>query len=320
MNATLKQLRAFVAVARHGGFSRAAPKLFVTQSAITTAVRELEASLGAPLFERTTRQVELTTLGQDFLPTAERLLQDCDAAWHDARGAATGQRGHVRIAAGLSMLTTFLPRVIIAFSERYPNIKIHLRDDNGDGINRRVEFNEVDFGLSGKYGDSPDLAFEPILEDSFGMVCRRDYPLATQKPAPRWADLARYRYISSSSDTTVHSTLARAVGDARFFQQAIYEASSLTTLESLLEAGLGFSVLTALAASHNPQRNLVFHPLRSPKVTRQICIITRVGRQLSPAAGAFRDILLQHVFSMDLPLGVRLLRRSASRQNRDKKA
>jgi DNA-binding transcriptional LysR family regulator len=305
INTSLRQLRAFVAVAQYGGFSRAAPTLFLTQSALTSAVRELESALGAPLFDRTTRQVELTAFGQDFLPTAQRLLQDMDVAWEDARAAARGEKGHVRIAAGLSMVTTFLPPAIVQFSARFPHVKVHVRDDNGDGINRRVERAEVDIGLSGKFGDNPALAFEPLFVDAFGIVCHRQHPLATQRPRPGWKDLTAHRYIASSQDTTVHSTLARAMGDADFFLRPMYEASSLTALESLLEAGLGFAVLTALAASHNPQRNLVFIRLSRPAVTREVCLITRAGRHLSPAAAAFRDILLGHIARCELPGGTR---------------
>jgi DNA-binding transcriptional LysR family regulator len=308
INASPKQLRAFVAVARLGGFSRAAPRLFLTQSAVTTAVRELEAGLGAPLFDRTTRSVELTRFGADFLPVAERLLQDFDAAMEHAHLAAKGERGILRIAAGLSMITTFLPQVLVAFAEQYPHVQVHLRDDNGDGINHRVERSDAELGLSGKFGDNPELVFEPLFEDRFGAVCHRDYPLARAK-AVTWRDLAHHRYIASSSDTTVHAALARSVGDSAFFRQPLYEASSLTTLESLLEAKLGFSVLTALAASHNPQRNLVYIPLVKPMVKRQVCLISREGRHLSPPAAAFRAQLLAVVRRLPATPGIRLLGR-----------
>jgi DNA-binding transcriptional LysR family regulator len=307
MNVTLRQLRAFAAVARHGGFTRAAPALFVSQSALTGTVRQLEGEIGLSLFERTTRQVTLTRAGRDFLPVAERLLQDFDSAMSDIRGVAEGRRGHVRVAAGLSVVTTFLMPAVARFSERYPNIKVHLRDDNGDGINRRVKRGEVDLGISGKFGDDPELEFLPLLEDRFGAVFRADHPLAKHRRGLAWRDLASHRYIESSPDTTVHATLAASVGQERFFGRALYEASSLTSLESLLEQGLGFTVFTALAASHNPSGTLCFKPLSQPTLVRRIGLITRRGRQLAPAALAMREQLLAAVRAMELPKGVRRL-------------
>ena len=101
MKITSRQLRAFVFTARHGNFTRAAGQMFITQSAVTVLVRELEAQLGFRLFDRTTRKVKLTESGSKFLPIAERCLSDLEAAAVTIRRSAASAVG--RLMAGISL-------------------------------------------------------------------------------------------------------------------------------------------------------------------------------------------------------------------------
>ena len=175
---TLRQIRAFIHVAEAESFTRAAERAYLTQSTLTASVRELEKSLGLSLFDRTTRSVALTADGAEFLPVAVGLIEDFDAAIQSVRAATDLKRGHVRIAAGMTIITTLLAPVVKAFSNTYPAVRVSIRDDNGFGVNRRVKSGEADIGVSGKYEDDPDLNFKPVLKDMFGVVCRRDHPLA----------------------------------------------------------------------------------------------------------------------------------------------
>src|SRR5919205_1072597 len=99
MNITLKQLRAFAAVAREQSFTRAAERLHVTQSALTAAIKALEEELNLRLFDRSTRAVVLTPQGQHFLPVAEKLLRDLTESLDDLKTLADRQRGSVTVAA-----------------------------------------------------------------------------------------------------------------------------------------------------------------------------------------------------------------------------
>jgi DNA-binding transcriptional LysR family regulator len=301
---TLKQFRAFVAVAETASFTRAAERLFLTQSTLTTTIRELESMLGLKLFDRSTREVALTREGADFYPVVVRLLQDVEAAIGEIREVAVGGKGHVRIAAGMTIVTTLLTAVVAQFSQKYPAIKVHIRDDNGSGISRRVKSLEADIGISGKFGDDPDLEFHPQFRDRFGVVCRRDHPLASKRGRITWRDLAGHRYIESSNDTTIHVMLQRVAGDHSFFSNAAYEASSLSILECLMSGGLGFTVISALAASHNPRGDLVYRELHEPKLEREVCIITKRARTLSPSAAAMFELLKANFAKVALPEGV----------------
>ena len=120
MNLTLRQLRAFVAVARLGRFAAAAEALHVTQPALSMLIRELETQLGVRVFDRHTRRVELTEAGRELLPVAEKTLEDLEHAVAASRQLAALQRGRVSIATSTVLSATLLPWVAREYAAQYP--------------------------------------------------------------------------------------------------------------------------------------------------------------------------------------------------------
>jgi LysR family transcriptional regulator, carnitine catabolism transcriptional activator len=120
MNVELRQLRAFIVVARFGSFTRAAELLNLSQPALTVQIRQLEQALGLKLFDRNTRTVELTRMGRDLLPVLTRLLGEVDQVVSSTREMATVKYGIVRVAALPSVAATLLPPLIARFRQRYP--------------------------------------------------------------------------------------------------------------------------------------------------------------------------------------------------------
>jgi LysR family transcriptional regulator, carnitine catabolism transcriptional activator len=314
INITLRQMRAFIAVAEAGSFTHAADRIHLAQSTLTSSVRELEAELGLTLFDRTTRRVVLTAEGAAFLPTVTRLMQDFDTGIQDVMEVAAIKRGHVRIAAGMTIISTMLAPAIGIFNARFPAVKFSIREDNGAGVSRRVKSAEADFGISGVYEDDAELVFKPLVKDCFGMVCRHDHLLARKRGPISWSELDGHQYIRSARDSSVHAMIANVAGHLPFFNDPAFEASNLAGTESLLAEGLGFAILTAIGATHNPGNNFVFRPLVRPKAFREICLITRRNRSLSPAANAMTEIFEASVRTTHLPTGAVLV--ASPRQDR----
>jgi DNA-binding transcriptional LysR family regulator len=292
MNVTLKHLRVFVEVAHQGSFTRAAERLSLSQPALTIAIGQFEETLGVRLFDRTTRRVTLTGDGEDFLATAERLLEDFDAAIADMRDLAERRRGRVGIAALPSVAVRLLPQVVASFSEAYPGVRIHLHDANAKGVQRRVQRKEVDFGIGSLWEPDPELEFQPLLRDPFVMVCRAGHPLARGKGALPWRRLAGHDFIGMGRDTGIRPLLRATQGLPEDIHAPKYEVSSVAALEGMLEAGLGLTALPLLAVPVSRPRKLVSRRLVEPVVEREIGLITRRGRSLSPAAEQMRDMLL----------------------------
>lgn len=294
MNVTLKHLRSFVEVARQGNFTRAARALSLSQPALTITVGQFEDTLGVKLFDRTTRRVRLTSEGQDFLPAAVRLLEDFDTAISGIRDVAERRRGRVGVAALPSVAMRLLPRIVARFTERYSGINVHLHDDNASGVGERVRRNDVDFGIASRWEPIDDLSFRPLIKDSFGLVCRADHALAKAQGPLTWRELAGHAFLGLAPDTGIQQLLREVKDLPQTIQAPKCEVSNIATLEGMLEAGLGITALPALAVPVAQPGTFVFRPLVRPKIEREICLITRQGRSLSPAAQSLRDMIVEH--------------------------
>lgn len=268
-------------VARHGSFNRAADELSRTQPAITLAIKQLEGYIGLKLFERTTRRVAPTTAGEKFIPVAERLLREFDMAIYDVTATADCRSGHVSLSVLPSVATRLLPEIISEFSVKYPDISIHLSDNNARGVQKSVEQNEVDFGIGSLWHPNSKLEFIPLMEDAFEFVCHRDHPLARDRSVVRWRQLEGLSFLGTG--------LTHALKMQKYIGNPKFEFSTTTTLFAMLKANLGVTVLPSLAIPQDEE--LVSIPMVDPVETREICVILRQDWTLSPAAKAIMEVL-----------------------------
>ncbi|WP_050880534.1 LysR family transcriptional regulator, partial [Bordetella pertussis] len=257
---TLKHLTAFVAVAQESSFTHAARRLFQTQSSVTTLVRQLETALGTQLFARPSRKVLLSAAGQDFLPRVMRLLADFDGVIEDVVRYGALERGRVSVAAAPSAITQLIAPAAADFARRHPAIRLYLRDDNSGRIQRQVAAQEVDFGLTSRWADAPGLAFDPLLEDRFGVLYRADD--TSIQPGRdghvRWERLSHRKLVGVVDETGIMALL-RARADLPIEAAApFYEASSTTSQAALVKAGLGVALLPALAVERVREPGLAF--------------------------------------------------------------
>lgn len=285
-NITLRHLRAFVIVAHQGSFKLAAQELSRTQPAISLAIQQLEQSIGLKLLERTTRKVSLTVEGENFMPVAERLVRDFDAAISDLDATADRRTGHVSIASIPSIASTLLPGVVKRFTELYPGISLHIIDDNTKGVQRRLERNEVDLGIAGDLRTRQGLLYRPLVEDRMEMVCHIDHPLAKIKAPLDWDVLQDFKFLDSGyRDIAAVQSLV---------DEPKYEFSTTTTLFAMVRANIGYTVLPTLAA-HVDDFQIVARPLVRPVISRKVNLITRKDWSFSPAGEAMAEVLIETI-------------------------
>jgi len=298
LNITLRHLRTFIVVAQEGSFNRAADTLARTQPAITLAIKQLEEFIGLKLLERTTRRVVPTVEGNNFIPVAERLVRDFDTAIHDLRATAERRSGHVSIATLPSVANSVLPDIITRFNQDYPGICLHLYDDNSQGVQQRIERNEVDFGIGSFWQPNQELTFMPILRDTFELVCHRDHPLAKDNTPIEWQSLAQEKFL----DTGISYSLPvrKYIGAPKL------DFHTITTLLAMLRCNIGVTSLPSLAIPRSSDE-LVSRPLIGPIETRDICLITRKQATLSPAAEAMLETLDARIPSLAKELGLMTL-------------
>lgn|SRR5690606_22966217 len=291
---SLKQIRAFVAVARLGSFTRAAERIGLSQPALTMTIRQLEEEIGITLFDRTTRRVTLTTDGREFLPTAERLLADLDLAIEDLRAVAERRRGRIGVAAVYSVASRLLPDLVASFTRAYPGIRVHLRDGNSSSVCRAVRSHEVDFGFACGEIDTAEFTTELLFRDRMGVVARREHPLMKLNRPLTWRDLTQHDFLYLSRDTGLWPIFRAYVGECSAAGRR-FEVSGNTMLQAALGAGLGVTAVPALVAPDRDNRDLEFRPLHRPAVMREMFLVTRKGRSLSSAAEAMRALVIEGV-------------------------
>jgi DNA-binding transcriptional LysR family regulator len=165
-------VQAFVAIADHGTFQRAATSLHLSQTAMTRRIQNLEANLGAKLVERTTRSVALTGIGADFLPQARRLLSELSNALLEIRETGKAQRGDVCLACVPTAGIQFLPRIIQQYSALFPNNRISILDHASDAVTDAVLRREAEFGINVAQSHHPELSNTRLLTDDYVLICR----------------------------------------------------------------------------------------------------------------------------------------------------
>jgi DNA-binding transcriptional LysR family regulator len=283
INFNLNDLQAFRAVAELNSFRKAAEALHVSQPAFSRRIEKLEEALGVKLLDRTTRRVNLTSVGREFDRKVQQLLDDLDHTLLGIRGVAATRMGEVKIACVPSTVYYFLSQVISRYHERYPKIRVKVLDASANEVLATVSSGEADFGLNFVGGQEPDIEFKPLLEERFVAACRRDHPIA-KKRRVSWTELAQYDYISVSKASGNRLLLDQALSGVAGRPQSIYETQHVTTMLGLVEAGLGVAAVPSIAMPDADHPLLVSVPLHDPAITRTIGLIRRKGRSLSPAA------------------------------------
>ena len=290
INFELLDLRCFLAIIDAGGFHQAADTLNMSQPALSRRIQGLEAALGAPLLERSTRRVTMTTTGRQMEPLVRRLIEEFETSILSIADVGRSQHGQVTLACVPTAAFYFLPRVIEAYNAVYPNIRFRILDLGANECLDSVSRGEVEFGLNLMGSGDPDLLFTPLAEDPFVLACRRDHPLAKRKKLS-WEDLRGYPLAGVSRASGNRMLLDSALGKLGLNLSWMYETNHLSTSLGLVEAGLGASVLPRMATPLSDHPIIVTKLIGDPIVTRNIGIVERKHGRLSPAAQRFREML-----------------------------
>jgi DNA-binding transcriptional LysR family regulator len=288
----LRQLRAFLAVAKYGSFSRAAEEVAVSQSAVSFAVQQLENELGLRLLDRTTRQVRMTAVGETLAASGARLLGELDALLKELRDTGQRRRGRVVLACVPSVARGLMPRCVEHCAKKWPDISFVIDDIAARDVIARVERGDAEFGISGGDIDASELHVEDLVRDRFVLACRRDDEL-TRSETVAWAKLADRRLVmlnnTSGSRPQILDTLMKAEVQA----QISLELAQPSSVLAMVEAKLGVAVVPQLVAPIRNHPTLTTRQLVKPSVSRTIFLLKRRDRSLSPAASAVWSALIE---------------------------
>lgn len=305
----LKHLKAFDAVARHLHFTKAAKEQHITQPTLSLLIRQLEDTVGVKLLVRSTREVELTEMGVEFLPRARKIVVELERAMAHMRDLASLKKGKVTVAAFPSVATNQLPRIIVEYRREFPDIKVRIHDGIFESVIDKVREGVADFAIASSQDEMHDLKFEQLYDDEIMLIAAKDHPFA-RREVVRWLDIGDEEIVMLSGDTGTRQRIDRDLLDFGITVNSILEPALVSTAAALVAAGAGLGVILASYLPVIDTSNLVTLPLIEPDIRRPVGIITRADRVLSPAAEEMRLRVIRDMAVIPDPYDQSVIRRS----------
>lgn len=292
INVSTRALRAFISLVEQKSFTRAAASNHLSQPAFSALIRALEEEVGARLFERTTRSVELTAEGEVFVDPVRRLLHDAETAVADLSDHVARRRGRVAIAVLPSLAAGWLPPLLARFHREHPGIELDVADALSDECTSRVRLGRADFALAATKVEAAELRTERFCTDRFHLVCRMDHPLARGRGPVTLNDLLPHPIVQLARSSSVRQYIESTIYPRQL--RTVLELEQLSSVAGMVRAGLGVTVVPALTLFHFAHPDLVSRPVRAAGLTRKVFLVRRSDRGLSLAAQALCDLLMKH--------------------------
>lgn len=281
----IDMLRCFTMVATHGSLSEAADALGRTPSAVSMMLKQFEDHVGSALFE-TARKSRLTPIGELILIEARREVAHFENTVSVIEGLSRSELGYLRLAVTPSVATTLLPAVIFKFADKYPKVQIDLRDMDSATIARELDRERADIGI-GTLPEIDGMRRTELFSDAFGLVCRKDHPLAEDWDQLTWRTLG--------DQTIIANGLCQQITDPDFapiLARSRLMVPNTASLLGLVRQGVGVTVLPRLTVA-NVLDEFAFLPLADVTARRTVHMMSRPNNLLMPAAREFLKLITE---------------------------
>lgn len=286
---TLKQLRYFEALARHGHFGRAAEACAISQPALSMQVKELEAGLGAALFERNARQVRLTRFGEAFGLRAREILRAVDELGDLARSAHEGLGGRLSIGIIPTIAPYLLPAVITQLQRRHPGLEIHVRETVTPRLIGELAEGKLDCAIVALPVSEPSLSEVALFTEAFVLVRPGE---DAGKPVPAPERLREMRLLLLEEG---HCFRDQALSFCRMnssLPREMLDGSSLSTLVQMVGAGMGVTLIPEMAVGvETRQAGVSVAHFTAPEPQRTIGMVWRKTNPLAPRLRELADVV-----------------------------
>ncbi|WP_407552469.1 LysR family transcriptional regulator [Streptomyces sp. Pv4-95] len=280
----LQQMRYVVAVAETGGFTRAAERCHVVQSALSHQIARLEKELGARLFHRTSRSVRLTVAGAAFVPVARQALQAAERARAEVEATTGEVRGRLAVGAISTVAAVDLARELGAFRARCPQVCVSLRMDMSDDLIEQVRQGGLDVAFVGLVpgARTAGVREKELARGELVAVVPPGHPLARQEWT-RLARLAEETFVDFTAGSAARRQRDEAFRAAGLTSEVAFEVTTVEFLAKLVRAGLGVGMVPEAIASELPG----LHILRVRPAPERSERVVWSGLGPSPSAVAF---------------------------------
>ncbi len=302
MHVTLRQLKVFEYVARHLNFTRAAEALHLSQPAVSMQIKQLEESVGIPLYELQGKKIVLTEAGRElaqYSRTINKLLEEAEEVLDGLKGA---KKGHLNLSVA-STANYFATNLIAAFKKRHPLTTFSLDVTNRETLLRQLENNECDLVIMGLPPEEMALTKDAFMPNPLVIIANQEHPLLREKNIS-FDRLRNETFVIREKGSGTRIAMERYFAEKKVTLQTGMEMNSNEAIKQAVEAGLGLGIVSThtleleLEAGRLGIMDVVGFP-----ILRHWYVVYRQGRRLSPVAQAFRRFVLSESASIvDVPL------------------
>lgn len=285
----LTPLRYLRAIADAGTMTVAAQRLGLSQPTLSAAVRKMEAKLGVDLFSRTGRGLTPTEACLVLLEHADRAVRSVDAGVRAVRALAGLEAGTVRVGAGATVVTYLLPGVVQRFRQRYPDLRVSVREAGSSQVAEALLKGELDLGVVTLPVNVPgggDLMTVARTADELRLIVPPGHALAGQTEFA-WADLAREAVVGFEAGSSVRAVIDQAAAAHGVGLEVVVELRSIEGIARMVRAGVGVGFVSRMALGSGSGLGC-----RDGRLVRPLALVRRRDRSLSPAAGEFETALM----------------------------
>lgn len=282
----MQQLRYVVAVARTGNFSRAAEQCHVSQPSLSQQIQKLEDELSERLFDRLKRAAKLTPQGEAFLRRAVRILEEVDAAKREAKDATELLRGTIMLGVLPTIAPYLLPEMMAAFVDKYPGVELVVQEDTTAHLLKLLLACEIDFALASHPIQDGRLEVRELFTEELLLALPPGHPL-TRKRAVSASDLEHERLIVMKDGHCLGQQVLNFCDRRELRPNISFRSAQLETIQALVSAGMGLSLIPAMAANSGRSDRLAYRSMQSPRPERTIVAVWPKQRPPGRAAAEF---------------------------------
>lgn len=289
MNITLKQLKYFAALVEHGHFGRAASTLAISQPALSVQIRDLEAEVGQPLFERGPKGVQLTAFGDDFEVRARAILAQIDDLGQFARAASDLSAGHLRLGVIPTIAPYLLPRILPRLKSDLPDLELGLRETVTPRLMDDLADGRIDAALVALPITAPWVEAVPLFDEAMVLVRHKT---EDGEDVPLRQDLSSARLLMLEEG---HCFRDQALDFCQFDRSARrrgLDGSSLSTLVQMVGAGFGMTLIPEMAVPVETRAAAVTtQRFSAPQPTRTVGLVWRKSTPLASHLARIAELI-----------------------------
>lgn len=282
----LELTRSLLAVARHGSISLAAEAIGLSQPALSRRIQQLEELLGAPLVERSGRGVVLTELGKLAVREGTALVERYERLRVSIAEHVRLEAGTVRIGGGATAVAYLLPTAIARFRRGHPKVRFQLLEAGSREVEQAVAAERLELGIVTMPTRAPELEAQPLLRDRIVLVAGKGHPLVHRRRVQA-AELAGQSLVGFEAGSAIRAAIDRALREVGVEMDVVMELRSVAAILQMVESTGSLAFVSELGARRSRRV-----PLEGLCIERQLAVIWKRERPLSPAARAFAEQLL----------------------------